>query len=224
MAQRQLDEKLGLRARDEHRSRDGERNAIELLLAGEVRDRLAALAACDELFEARTRFFRQRPFGRSDDACAAKAGGVGKKQARFAGVDAARAQDFGDAQAASSASCESCSVWCSAERAAISSSSSPSTIRSILYRVRLMRWSVTLPCGKLYVRMRSERSPEPMRSLRVEAVFACCSRSCLSRMRAASTPSAFSRFLCWERESWHSTTMPVGRWVTRIADSVLLTC
>ena len=72
--------------------------------------------------------------------------------------------------------------------------------------------------------MRSERSPEPISDLRVEAVFACCSRSCLSRMRAASTPSAFSRFLCCERESWHSTTMPVGRWVTRIAESVLLTC
>src|SRR5678816_5918 len=72
--------------------------------------------------------------------------------------------------------------------------------------------------------MRCERSPEPIRSLRVDAVFACCSESCLSRMRAASTPSAFSRFLCCERESWHSTTMPVGRCVTRIAESVLLTC
>ena len=29
---------------------------------------------------------------------------------------------------------------------------------SNLYSVRLMRWSVTRPCGKLYVRMRSERA------------------------------------------------------------------
>src|SRR4051812_28208926 len=31
----------------------------------------------------------------------------------------------------------------------ISSSASPDMILSILYRVRLMRWSVTRPCGKL---------------------------------------------------------------------------
>src|SRR5439155_283132 len=72
--------------------------------------------------------------------------------------------------------------------------------------------------------MRSERSPEPIRDLRVAASFACCSRLCLSLMRAASTASAFSLFLCCERASWHSTTIPVGRCVTRTAESVLLTC
>ena len=35
---------------------------------------------------------------------------------------------------------------------------------------------------------------------------------------------ARERFLCCERSSWHSTTMPVGRCVMRMADSVLLTC
>ena len=35
---------------------------------------------------------------------------------------------------------------------------------------------------------------------------------------------ALSRLACWERSVWFSTTMPLGRWVMRIADSVLLTC
>ena len=35
---------------------------------------------------------------------------------------------------------------------------------------------------------------------------------------------ARSLFLYWLRSSWHSTTVPVGRWVMRMADSVLLTC
>ena len=35
---------------------------------------------------------------------------------------------------------------------------------------------------------------------------------------------ARSLFLYWLRSSWHSTTVLVGRWVMRMADSVLLTC
>ena len=35
---------------------------------------------------------------------------------------------------------------------------------------------------------------------------------------------ALARFLCCERSCWQATTMPVGRWVMRIAESVLLTC
>src|ERR1700682_3397531 len=35
---------------------------------------------------------------------------------------------------------------------------------------------------------------------------------------------ADARFLCWDRLSCMLTTMPVGIWVMRIADSVLLTC
>ena len=41
---------------------------------------------------------------------------------------------------------------------------------------------------------------------------------------ADSQDMARARFLCWERSSWHSTTMPDGKWVMRIAESVLLTC
>ena len=35
---------------------------------------------------------------------------------------------------------------------------------------------------------------------------------------------ACALFLCWLRSSWHSTTVPVGRWVMRMAESVLFTC
>ena len=35
---------------------------------------------------------------------------------------------------------------------------------------------------------------------------------------------ALDLFLCCERSSWHSTTRPVGMWVMRMAESVLLTC
>src|SRR3982074_3614674 len=35
---------------------------------------------------------------------------------------------------------------------------------------------------------------------------------------------ACARFLCCERPAWQTTAMPVGMWVSRTADSVLLTC
>jgi hypothetical protein len=43
-------------------------------------------------------------------------------------------------------------------------------------------------------------------------------------MRAVSTRNACALLLCWLRPSWHSATMPVGRWVMRTAESVLLMC
>ena len=35
---------------------------------------------------------------------------------------------------------------------------------------------------------------------------------------------AAALFLCCERSSWHWTTTPVGTWVMRMAESVVLTC
>jgi hypothetical protein len=35
---------------------------------------------------------------------------------------------------------------------------------------------------------------------------------------------ASARLRCCERSFWHCTTMPVGTWVMRIAESVLLMC
>ena len=41
--------------------------------------------------------------------------------------------------------------------------------------------------------------------------------------RARSIRIACSRFCSWERSFWQETTMPVGRWVIRTAESVVLT-
>ena len=35
---------------------------------------------------------------------------------------------------------------------------------------------------------------------------------------------AESRFRCWDRSFWQETTIPVGRWVMRTAESVTFTC
>ncbi len=35
---------------------------------------------------------------------------------------------------------------------------------------------------------------------------------------------AVARFLCCERSIWQATTMPVGTWVMRTAESVVLMC
>ncbi len=56
----------------------------------------------------------------------------------------------------------------------------------------------------------------------------CCSawrlRSSSSYNLAFSIAIASARFLCCERSVWHCTTMLVGRWVMRTAESVLLMC
>ncbi|MNR45798.1 hypothetical protein D3C85_1646890 [compost metagenome] len=74
------------------------------------------------------------------------------------------------------------------------------------------------------MRMRSERSPEPTSRRRVSDISLCAAASCWSFSLAASQAMALARFLCWERSSWHSTTMPEGMWVMRTAESVLFTC
>ncbi len=40
----------------------------------------------------------------------------------------------------------------------------------------------------------------------------------------ASRRMAFSRFWNWDRSCWHSTTVPVGLWMSRTAEEVLLMC
>src|SRR3970282_1572038 len=72
--------------------------------------------------------------------------------------------------------------------------------------------------------MRSDRSPVPTRLRRFCAVSFCRRMTSASRRRALSSDIARARFLCCERSSWHSTTVPVGRCVMRMAESVLLTC
>jgi len=71
--------------------------------------------------------------------------------------------------------------------------------------------------------MRSERSPEPTwlrRDSSRSAFWRSCS-SCNSRERR--TFRALALFLCWDFSSWQVTTRPVGRCVTRMAESVVFT-
>src|SRR5207248_11541317 len=100
-------------------------------------------------------------------------------------------EGLADAQAAAvSSACRRSS----AVRASVNSSSSPSRTRSRLCTVTFTRWSVTRFSGKLYVRIFSARSPEPICDRRVAA----CSAACLSRSssysRARNTRSAFVLF------------------------------
>ena len=50
------------------------------------------------------------------------------------------------------------------------------------------------------------------------------SSSTLAATIAFSRPSAFSRFCSWLRSSCELATSPVGSWIRRTADDVLLTC
>src|SRR5438874_688819 len=130
--ERKLDQQLGFRAWDEHRGIHGQPQPIELLLAQDVGDRLAVAAARGKLGEAASALCGQQALGERDHRRLAEPGGGSKQDARLARLKAARVERLGYRQAASSASWVSCSVWNSFASAAISSSSSPSMMRSIL--------------------------------------------------------------------------------------------
>src|SRR5205807_4468360 len=130
--ERKLDQQFGFRAWDEHRGIDGQPQAVELLLAEDVSDRLAVAAARGKLGEAGSALCGQRALGERDRRRLAEPGGGSKQDARLARLKAARVERLRYRQAGSSASWVSCSVWNSLASAAISSSSSPSMMRSIL--------------------------------------------------------------------------------------------
>ena len=110
--------------------------------------------------------------------------------------------------------------------------------RSISPRQRIV--TIRLTWGKLYVRIFSLRSVPLTCVLRtfLRASISRFSRRSISRARK--TLYAFVRFYdnesarlqgdsecrtsCCDRESCMETEIPVGMWVSRIADSVLLTC
>src|SRR3954453_5252099 len=68
--------------------------------------------------------------------------------------------------------------------------------------------------------MRSERSPVPTWALRSAASSACWRSTSASYSRARRTRIALSRFCSWDFSSCIETTIPVGLWVMRTADSV----
>ena len=147
--ERQLDQQLGFRARNQDRRAHRQRQAVELASPEQVGHRLAGAAARRPVGEQRARLRRQVALGMRNHARLREAARFGEQQPGLARVEPAAGQRLRNRHAASSASSASCSAWCSARKAPIRSSSSPSMMRSILCSVRLMRWSVTRPCGKL---------------------------------------------------------------------------
>ena len=73
------------------------------------------------------------------------------------------------------------------------------------------------------MRIRSLRSPVPTWLFRSSAILSCCSLTFRSSSRARRTLRPLALFLCWDFSSWQETTRPVGRWVMRTAESVVLT-
>ena len=144
---RRKKERLGTAER--RRGRDAQHQAVELAPPEQVGDWFAGAAARRPVGEHRARLRRNVALGVREHACHRKSRRLGQQQARLARLEPAADESVAHFHAASSASSASCSAWCSVRSAPISSSSSPSMMRSILCSVRLIRWSVTRPCGKL---------------------------------------------------------------------------
>ena len=69
----------------------------------------------------------------------------------------------------------------------------------------------------------SERSPVPTCERRSAEISACWSAIAFSSRRARSTRIALSRFCSCDFSSCIETTIPLGLWVIRTAESVVLT-
>ena len=99
----------------------------------------------------------------------------------------------------------------------------PSKMASSLYGVRPMRWSVTA----LRVIISADALGTVTRAhlaFRCAASCASCSACFCAKSLLRSTFRALSFFYTGCVHPWHSTTMPVGRCVTRMAEDVLLMC
>jgi len=73
------------------------------------------------------------------------------------------------------------------------------------------------------VRIFSLRSPVPTCRLLCSASSSRFFLRASSCSRAFSILSAFSLFWSWDFSSWQDTTIPLGSWVTRTAESVVFT-
>ena len=152
-----LDEQLGLRARDEHARVDHQVDVAKALGAEQVGDRLAPHAAApDEVLEGAHRgpstgrsgsmnsAARSTPSAWASSSCASRSGRVGP---RCGDRDARRIERVADRRAGRGAHAAACASrrrrFSSASSAAVNSSRSPSSTWSRLCAVSLMRWSVT---------------------------------------------------------------------------------
>ena len=85
------------------------------------------------------------------------------------------------------------------------------------------RWSLTRLSFQLYVRIFSERAPEPTCALRRPEISFCCSSSCSSNRRERKICIARMRFFSCERSSVQKMRMPVGLCTRSTAVSTLFT-
>ena len=160
----QLDEMLRLRPRDEHPPVDREEAAVELALAEDVGDRLAAQTTLEQRLEALDGRRLQHVLGMGQHVRLVATQDPGHEQLGLApggpergrrqppaGVGqqpaGCRGRGHAPAQPAAAARIRSASKW--AASGSMSGSSSPSRIAGNWCTVSPTRWSVTLFCGKL---------------------------------------------------------------------------
>src|SRR3989344_5180234 len=89
-------------------------------------------------------------------------------------------------------------------------SKSPFKVRPMSPQLFLTRWSVMRSWGKLYVRIFSERSPEPICFRRSSVILPVASIFLISNNFERSISIAFSLFLCWFLSEREETTIPDG--------------
>ena len=150
----EIDQHLRFRPGDQYSGRDFESKAVELALTGEVCNRFSCPPPLQQGSVPLTLRVRQLLLGMSGDIRIAHPQDRAQQYASIQRRYVPEPQHFGDGDCAhgpheerlwpgkisrpaqagwvSSASCASCSVWCSAVSAEMSSSSSPSMILSIL--------------------------------------------------------------------------------------------
>ncbi len=132
--ERKVDEKLGLRPRDQHVVGHLEREAVELAFAREVGHRLTGAAQQEQPLDRAHRFGVERALGVGEDPRPREPQHVRGEHLRLDRRQAARGEERGErcAQAAAlSPSAASSSAWCSAASASTTSSRSPSITAAI---------------------------------------------------------------------------------------------
>lgn len=158
VVQNRLDQCFAIGAGNQCRRRHAQRQAPEFAPAGDVGNRLAPQPAVEQRLDPLPARVRQRPFRMPDQIAHAQAERMADQHAGIetgvgdvgvAQAEACRRERLADGGSRPHSCCASRLAWSDAVSASITSSSSPSSTRSSLCRVRPTRWSVMRPCGKL---------------------------------------------------------------------------
>src|SRR6266571_4755790 len=235
--QRNVHQDLGLGPGDEHARPHHQLEVPECLPSREVLERHARAPLAQRAPE-RLRLRGAQPFGSRVQPGPVRPQDLGEQDLR-GGARAVHAmplqvrggpmQDLGGTHQGASGPLRSpsppasCSARSFADSASTNRSMSPDSTPWTSCSFTSTRWSATRLSGKLYVRIFSARSPDPTCWRRDSASLRCCSSCCMRKSRALRYRMAFSRFWSWDRSSCISTLIPVGLWVIRTAESVVLT-